>query len=65
MTDDRTNEDEGANPSFDIEQNRGTGGKGEDRAGTGESDGADQSDSKAQDLAKAGRDDFDPNAGQE
>jgi len=66
MTNDRTNENEGVDPSSDVEkQNRGTGSTGEDRAGTGEGYGTDQSDTKAQDLAKAGRDDFDPNDGQE
>jgi hypothetical protein len=66
MTDDRTNENEGADPSSDIEkQNRETGGTGESRAGAGEGDDADQGDTEAQDLVKAGRDDFDPNAGQE
>jgi len=66
MTDDRSNENEGADPSSDIEKHGGgAGSTGEDRAGTGEGDGTDQSDTKAQDLAKAGRDDFDPNDGQE
>lgn len=66
MPDSHTNENEGADPSSDIEkQNRGDTGTGESRAGAGEGDDADQSDTKAQDLAKAGRDDFDPNAGQE
>lgn len=81
MTDGRTNKNEGADPSFDIEkQNRDTpdgkaGGTGESRAGAGEGDDAAPDDtapdntgphhSRAQDLAKAGREDFDPNAGQE
>ena len=69
-----TNENEGADPSGDIEnQNRGS----EDRAGAGEGPDADSAGKakdegeqsgdhdKAQNLAKAGRDDFDPNAGQE
>jgi len=64
MTDDRTNENEGADPSSDIEKQNG-GGTGEDRAGAGEGPDADAGDTKAQDLAKAGRDDFDPNDGQE
>lgn len=66
MTDSHTNENEGADPSSDIEkQNRGDIGTGESRAGAGEGDDAEQSDTDAQDLAKAGRDDFDPNAGQD
>lgn len=73
MTDDRANADEGSDPSGDIKrQNPGgtttgdiTGG-GDDRAGAGEgSDADDRSDGKTQEAAKAGRSDFDPNAGQE
>ncbi|MGP7794780.1 hypothetical protein [Sphingomonas sp. CLY1604] len=74
MTDDRANADEGSDPTGDIKrQNPGetttgdiTGG-GEDRAGAGEGPDADDSagDHTTQDAAKAGRRDFDPNAGQE
>jgi len=60
MSDDRANADEGADPSKDIDkQNPG-------QTTTDDlTDDEDTSDTKTQDLAKAGRTDFDPNAGQE
>jgi len=60
MSDDRANAGEGADPSKDIDQQN-----------PGETtthdltDDEDTSDTKTQDLAKARRTDFDPNAGQE
>lgn len=81
MPDDQANANEGADPSDDIKkQNPGgtttadlTGGHDDsDRAGAGEgpdagtgSDAEENDDTKTQDLAKAGRPDFDPDAGQE
>lgn len=74
MTDSPTNDNEGVDPSSDIEKQNRTGkdagndigqGTGESRVGAGEGDDADQGGTKVQDLAKAGRDDFDPNLGQE
>lgn len=75
MPDDQANANEGANPSDDIKkQNPGgtttaglTGGHDDpDRAGAGEGpDAGENDDIKTQDLAKAGRPYFDPNAGQE
>lgn len=77
MSDDRANADEGADPADDIKrQNPGETTTGdisdgaEDRAGAGEGPDAEGEDSisdeagKVQDAARAGRTDFDPNAGQ-
>ena len=80
MADGQANANEGASPGDDIaKQNPGettvgsmTGEAGENRAGAGEgpdagSDGHahDEDQTKTQDLAKAGRSDFDPNDAQE
>jgi hypothetical protein len=54
---DRSNADEGADPSQDLKrQNPG---------GTTTEDLTEGEDTKTQDLTKAGRDDMDPNAGEE
>jgi hypothetical protein len=80
MADDQANSNEGGSPANDIaKQNPGettvgdmTGEATEDRAGAGEGPDAgldgrahDEEQTKTQDLAKAGRSDFNPNDSQE
>jgi len=75
MPDDQANANEGADPSDDIKKQNPSGtttadltGRHDDpnRAGAGEGpDAGENDDTKTQDLAKAGRADFDPDAGQE